>query len=64
MGIEVGAGMQVDTTSGPERNAPHQRGATAVEYALLMTLIAAAIIGAVGLFGDNVAALFDVEFPP
>lgn len=64
MGIEVGAGMQVDTASGPGWDALDQRGATAVEYALLMMLIAAAIIGAVGIFGDNVAALFDVPFPP
>lgn len=36
-----------------------QRGATAVEYALLSALIAMAIIVAVTLFGGNVRGLFD-----
>jgi len=34
------------------------RGATAVEYALLITLIAAVIFGAVAAFGTQVVALF------
>ena len=36
-----------------------ERGATAVEYGLLVALIAVVIIGAVTLVGDNLAALFD-----
>ncbi|HVK28395.1 MAG TPA: Flp family type IVb pilin [Nocardioides sp.] len=41
-----------------------ERGATAVEYALMMMLIAVAIIGAVALFGDAVVGLFEVDFTP
>jgi pilus assembly protein Flp/PilA len=33
-------------------------GATAVEYGLIVALIAVAIIGAVTLLGGNIAALF------
>lgn len=40
-----------------------ERGATSVEYALLMALIAGTIIAAVVLFGDAVQGLFDVDFP-
>lgn len=36
-----------------------ERGATAVEYGLLVALIAVAIIIAVRLLGDNLAAMFD-----
>ena len=36
-----------------------ERGATAVEYGLLVALIAVAIIVAVRLLGDNLAAMFD-----
>ena len=36
-----------------------ERGATAVEYALMVTMIAVVIAGAVSLFGIRVAALFD-----
>ncbi|NHA00019.1 Flp family type IVb pilin [Nocardioides sp. W3-2-3] len=40
-----------------------ERGATSVEYALLMTLIAVAILVSVGLFGDAVRGLFaNVQF--
>lgn len=35
------------------------KGATAVEYGLLVALIAAVIIAAVGLLGDRVTAAFD-----
>ena len=35
------------------------RGATAAEYALLITLIAGVIFGAVGLFGGSVLGLFN-----
>jgi len=41
----------------PGRNR-EERGATAVEYALLVTLIAAMMVGAVLLFGDGVGGLF------
>jgi pilus assembly protein Flp/PilA len=35
-----------------------ERGATAVEYGLLMALIAAVIVATVALTGDKVLALF------
>ncbi len=35
-----------------------QKGATAVEYALMVALIAAAIVTAVGLLGTNVGTKF------
>jgi Flp pilus assembly pilin Flp len=35
-----------------------ERGATAVEYALMCTMIAVVIAGAVATFGTQVAALF------
>ncbi|MFC7502019.1 Flp family type IVb pilin [Nocardioides sp. CPCC 206347] len=37
------------------------RGATAVEYALLIALIAGVIITAVLLFGDSVFGLFEIS---
>ena len=40
-----------------------QRGASAVEYALLVSLIAAVIIFGVTAFGLKVAELFNVSFP-
>jgi pilus assembly protein Flp/PilA len=36
----------------------NERGATAVEYGLIGTLIAVAIIGAAGLVGTNLNTLF------
>jgi pilus assembly protein Flp/PilA len=36
-----------------------ERGATAVEYGLMVALIAVAIIIAVTLLGDNLSSLFD-----
>lgn len=36
------------------------RGATAVEYGLLVGLIAVVIIGAVGLLGGKLNAMFDL----
>ncbi len=36
-----------------------ERGATAVEYALLAVFIAAVIAATVGIFGQEVLALFD-----
>lgn len=38
--------------------ANRDRGATAVEYGLMVALIAIAIVGAVTLLGDNLNALF------
>jgi pilus assembly protein Flp/PilA len=35
-----------------------EKGASAVEYALLVGLIAAAVVTAVGLFGDKLEELF------
>jgi pilus assembly protein Flp/PilA len=35
-----------------------ETGATAVEYALLLTLIAAVILGTVAIFGGDVRGLF------
>jgi len=40
------------------RPAPRERGATAVEYALMVGFIAVVIAVAVGAFGVAVAALF------
>lgn len=43
---------------------PHdERGATAVEYGLMITLIALAIFASVGLFGSAVSSLFEL-IPP
>lgn len=36
-----------------------ERGATAIEYALIATLICVAIIGALTLFADNMGTMFD-----
>jgi Flp pilus assembly pilin Flp len=36
------------------------RGATATEYAIMVSLIAVVIIGAVSLFGQNLIQLFQV----
>jgi len=40
-----------------------ERGATAVEYAILVSLIAAVIGTSVGLFGTAVAQLFVAAWP-
>lgn len=36
-----------------------QRGATAVEYALIVALVAVVIIGAVTLLGEELVAIFE-----
>ena len=36
----------------------NERGASAVEYGLLVALIAAVIVGAVTLLGENLSAVF------
>jgi len=40
-------------------NRREEKGATAVEYGLLVALIAAAIIVAVTAFGDNLTSIFN-----
>ncbi len=45
------------------RLGPRDRGATAVEYGLLLGLVAAVIIGTVAAFGTRVLELFD-SVPP
>ncbi len=42
--------------------APRERGATAVEYALLVAMIAAVIAGAVAILGSKVITLYSVTF--
>ncbi len=42
-----------------DRMKREEKGATAVEYGLMVALIAVAIIVAVTLLGDNLAALFN-----
>lgn len=46
------------------RSVDDQRGASAVEYALLIAMIAAVIALSVSLFGLSVADLFQVDFTP
>jgi pilus assembly protein Flp/PilA len=42
-----------------------ERGATAVEYAIMLALIAAVIVGAVALLGQGTNSGFEkVQFPP
>jgi pilus assembly protein Flp/PilA len=38
---------------------PHDAGATAVEYGLMVALIAVVVIVAVTLLGDNLSSLFN-----
>lgn len=40
-----------------------ERGSTAVEYALVMTLVATAAVGGFVLFGEALEALFNVSLP-
>jgi len=44
----------------PDSRERDERGATAVEYGLLVAMIAIVIIGAVTFFGTSVAALFSI----
>ena len=46
-----------------ELNARGDRGATAVEYTIMVSLIARVIIAGVKLFGDQVKGLFEL-IPP
>lgn len=47
---------------GPRAGRPGDRGATAAEYALMVSLIAVVVMGAVLIFGEKVSALFSI--PP
>ena len=47
---------------GPRVCVQGDRGATAVEYALMATLIAVVLVGVVAIFGQDVAQLFGI--PP
>lgn len=40
-----------------------ERGASSVEYALLVALIAGVIFLVVGIFGQAVASLFEIPWP-
>lgn len=42
----------------------HDRGASSVEYALIVGFIAAVIVGAVAAFGSSVNDLFGIDFNP
>ncbi len=46
----------------PRAVAPRERGATAVEYALIVALIATVIAGAVYLLGQAMPAWYTVVF--
>jgi pilus assembly protein Flp/PilA len=48
----------VKTVRSNHLDGARQRGASAVEYALLATLIAVMVVGAVALFGGGVGGLF------
>ena len=44
----------------PESEERDERGATAVEYGLMVAMIAIVIVGAVALFGQGVVALYSI----
>ncbi|UFN45609.1 Flp family type IVb pilin [Nocardioides okcheonensis] len=44
----------------PAERSDDERGATAVEYGLMVALIAVVIVGAVSLFGRSASSLFSV----
>ena len=48
-----------ERASGRISSLQEEKGASAVEYALLVGLIAAAVVAAVAVFGDKLDALFD-----
>jgi Flp pilus assembly pilin Flp len=51
--------LSIGTLAGLTRMfAGHQQGATAVEYAIMASLIAGVIVGAVKALGTNVVTLF------
>ncbi|MEX5297865.1 Flp family type IVb pilin [Kocuria sp. CPCC 205292] len=50
--------LQSFFTDTADRLKGEQKGATAVEYGLIVGLIAVVIITAVGLIGDDLAAMF------
>lgn len=42
---------------------PNDRGASSVEYALLIALVAAVVVGGIIALGAGLPALFEVAFP-
>ncbi|PUA80614.1 Flp family type IVb pilin [Nocardioides currus] len=46
----------------PEHEADHERGATAVEYGLLVALIAGVIITTVIFLGQHIIPLYELTF--
>ena len=53
-------GLQVRGLRGRPGSTRGDRGATAVEYAIMVSLIAVVIVSAVALFGQNMIQLFQV----
>ena len=51
-----------DLPAAPGHGGSDERGATAVEYGLMVALIAAIIIGAVQALGGNVLEAFGIDF--
>jgi pilus assembly protein Flp/PilA len=52
------AALQARSATARARLADRDRGATAVEYALIASLIAAAIVGLVAALGNRIGAIF------
>jgi pilus assembly protein Flp/PilA len=50
--------MTVRLTRALQRLRGSERGATAVEYGLMVALIAIVVIGAVSLLGENMSSIF------
>lgn len=50
--------MELTDDAGSISRSDHDRGATAVEYALLIALIAAVIVGTVAVLGQQVVGLY------
>jgi len=55
--------LAVVTRAGTWRTRHDQRGASSVEYALLLAGITAVIVAVVLALGPTVAGLFDVDWP-
>jgi pilus assembly protein Flp/PilA len=51
-------GMYVQASSWLKSRLSSEKGATAVEYALIVALIAAIVVGIVGLLGGQVGSAF------
>ena len=46
-----------------QSSSPDDRGASALEYALLVAFVAGVVVGGVMLLGELVPALYEVTFP-